>query len=182
MEDRLIWIDVEPTGVNSNYDHLLQVACLVTTPDLEIVDATGYEATIEYDPNFVEYMKEASDRVVLDMHTRNGLWGECSKPTAKDIDLVDEELSEYIRGLSPEPKRSFMAGNSIRLDRNFIETDLPKVNDRLHYQSVDVTSLALTTRWWLGLPAMAKNREHTAMADIRESIKESRIIRDIFYI
>ena len=178
----IAWIDVETTGINGykpslfkRRDFLLEVACLVTDMDLNVLDDEGYQAVVHYSPTQVEKLKKHTNDYVIDMHTKTGLWDKLS--SGKRLSKIDNELSSYIKQFAPEARQAYLGGNSITLDRNFIIPNLPQVGEHLHYRSVDVTSLAILANSWYDGTSFAKRTEHSAFSDIRESIEELKFLR-----
>ena len=172
-EKALYWVDVETSGLVAHQHLLLEVACLVTDLNLNLLDETGFQAKILHRRQTLVSARERADDVVRDMHDRSGLWDACADPTqATPLPEVDAALHTYIRGLNPEVRTGRIAGNSVRLDLNFLEQHLPKTAGHMVYRMMDVSSLAGAARWWAGAPTFEKKYAHTAMSDIRESIAE----------
>lgn len=168
----IIWIDVESTGIDANHERLLQVACRITNHDLEILDGEGYEAKVHYSPEEVERMKRTTSEFVVEMHTKTGLWDQLHTEGIA-LEAMEEGLLAHIKQYVPEARKARLAGNSITLDRNFINTYLPAVGEHLHYRSYDVSSIAGMVEMYMGGGKMyRKDSTHEAMDDITESIKE----------
>ncbi|MBB5474844.1 oligoribonuclease [Cellulomonas hominis] len=177
-EKALVWTDVETTGTVAHRGHLLQIAILVTDLDLNVLEETGYEATVGYTAEQSAAMRDAADPIVRDMHDTNGLWNAITDPTTtKSTTTIAAEALAYVQQLVPERRTARMAGNSLRLDLNFVEEHLPPLYEHLHYRMLDVSSWTGPAQWWAGIEPMPKARNHTAMADIRESIEEMRFVR-----
>lgn len=175
-EQSICWIDVETTGTDCEKDVLLEVACLVTDLELNILDESGYESVLWYSPDLLDELKANTDPYVIDMHTKTGLWERLSQGKMKH--KVDAELLGYIKNFVPDPKTARLGGNSITLDRNFINKNLPGVGDHLSYRSIDVSTLAGLAQYW-NSPKIhyQKKTVHSTMSDIRESIEELRFLR-----
>lgn len=174
----IVWADVETDGLKTRGGHLLEVAVLVTDPELNILDEDGYEAVVKYPEGTVRLMREAANPFVREMHDKTGLWVECTRKTAKPLAEIDAGLSKYLREFG-RANTMPLAGNSVRLDFNFIEEFLPKTYGHLDYHMIDVSSVAgLAHRWYPDLLRPEKESDHTAMVDIRESIKELRYYRE----
>lgn len=177
-EKALVWVDVETTGLIAHKEHLLEVAVLVTDLDLNLLDETGYESAILFTPNLAEHVREGADDFVRNMHDTSGLWQTITDPErAKPLERVDAEVLAYVQSLVPEKRTARIAGNSVRLDLNFLEEHLPATAGHLHYRMVDVSTVTGLAQWWGRVPEFEKARAHTAMADIRESIAELRYLR-----
>lgn len=178
-EVAIVWGDVETDGLVAHQQNLLEVAILVTDLDLNLLDETGYQATILYTPEQAAQMRAAAVPFVQDMHDTSGLWAKVTDPTvAKPKAQVDAEALAYIQSLVPEKRTARLGGNSVRLDLNFLEEHLPATYGHLHYRMADVSSLCGFAQWWGGVPVFEKARAHTAMADIKESIAEARYLRE----
>lgn len=174
------WIDVETGGLNHNEDPLLQVACLVTDTQFNILDDAGYDSVVYFDAmkaGIYKAMLAEKNPYVFNMHTSNGLLD--MLPSGKPLLQIDVELHEYLTRFS-EPKKSLLGGNSITLDRNFLSINLPKSFNHLSYQSVDVTSIAKVMEWKYGEKArMEKKLTHNAFDDIRESIEQMKFLSNM---
>lgn len=178
-EVAIVWIDVETTGLTAHKEQLLEIAVLVTDLDLNLLDETGYQATIAYTPQQAAAMREQAGEYVREMHDRSGLWTTIADPersVAKDV--VEASALAYIRRLVPEKRTARIGGNSVRLDLNFLDEHLPAITEHLHYRMVDVSTVTGLAHWWKGVPAFDKAGSHTAMADIRESIAELAYLRE----
>ena len=176
MKDFIAWIDVETDGLKAHERSLLEVACLVTDTDLNIIDDEGFEAVILHSPDRVQEMRDNAQQIVRDMHDASGLWDRL--PHGTPVQSVDLALYDYIRGFAPEKKSVRLAGNSVRLDLNFTEEWLPNTYQHLTYRFIDVTTVATLAEWWHGIPNFEKQKGHRAMQDIRESINELQYLRE----
>lgn len=174
-EEAIAWIDVETTGVEAADHFLLEVACLVTDSQLNVLEDKGFQAEVFYDATSIAQLKALTSDYVIDMHTKTGLWDRLESGTP--MDQLDDELHAYISGLVPEVGTAWLGGNSVKLDRDFINMNLPKSAGHLLYRSVDVTSFAFAARHWYGLE-FSKKLTHSAFSDIRESIDELRFYRE----
>jgi oligoribonuclease len=171
---KIAWLDVESNGLTPPTNKLLQVACLVTDGDLNILDETGYEAKVLYTAAEVVELKKVTVPFVLDMHEQTGLWSQVEQ--GKPLSTIDSELHEYLSRFA-EKEEAWLGGNSITLDRNFINEYLPASAGHLSYQSVDVTSVAGLAKAWYDGIYFEKTYLHEAMSDIRESIEQLRWFR-----
>lgn len=176
MDQNVIaWIDVESTGVDPRRDALLEVACLVTDMDLNLLDEVGYHAIVRHSGREVSDLISLADERVQQMHESTNLWSKL--PYGKPLEAIDSELLAYIRQFAPEKRTALVGGNSITLDRNFMEAYLPETFAHLHYRSIDVSSVALLARHRFGDGAYYKKQYmHAALPDIRESIAELKFL------
>jgi oligoribonuclease len=178
MADRLVWIDCEMTGLDLARDALVEIACIVTDSELEIVD-DGIDLVIKPPPEAIDTMPE----VVREMHTASGLLAEL----ASGITLAEaqEQVLAYVRRHVPDSRKVPLCGNSIATDRSFIARDMPELDLFLHYRMVDVSSIKELARRWYPRAYFAspeKRGGHRALADIRESISELRYYREAVFV
>jgi oligoribonuclease len=178
MNDRLVWIDCEMTGLDIERDALVEIACLVTDGELNLLD-DGIDLIIKPPAEALETMPE----VVREMHTTSGLLAEL--PGGIAVTEAAELVLEYVRGHVPEPRRAPLCGNSIATDRWFIARDMPELDTYLHYRMIDVSSIKELSRRWYPrayFAAPAKHGGHRALADIRESVQELRYYREAVFV
>jgi len=166
MNDRLVWIDCEMTGLDIERDALIEIACLVTDGELNLLDE-GIDLIIKPPAEALETMPE----VVREMHTTSGLLAELPNG------ITVAEAQELVLG--------YVCGNSIATDRWFIARDMPELDNYLHYRMVDVSSIKELARRWFPrayFSSPAKHGGHRALADIRESVQELRYYRDAVFV
>ena len=178
MNDRLVWIDCEMTGLDIERDALVEIACLVTDGELALLD-DGVDLVIKPPAEAVDQMVD----VVREMHTASGLLAEL----AAGVTLAEaqEQVLRYVRGHVSEPRKVPLCGNSIATDRTFIARDMPELDTYLHYRMVDVSSINELARRWYPRAYFAspqKHGGHRALADIRESIQELRYYREAIFV
>lgn len=169
----IVWLDVETTGLDPyNGEFLLQVAAIVTTDNFDEV-GDEYCAEVQYSSEDTWCMREAADPYVKDMHDASGLWLKLKDGTP--VDEVDTQLVDFLKSQGVEAGTARLGGNSITLDRNFINCYLPETAKFLHYRSVDMTSVSFFLENVVGIEHYKKNQTHDALDDIRESILEAKI-------
>jgi oligoribonuclease len=169
VNDRLVWIDCEMTGLDLRNDALIEIAVLVTDGELAVL-GEGVDIVIHADDAALDAMPD----VVRDMHARSGLTEEVRRSTVS-VPEAQERVLEYIRKYVPEPRTAPLAGNSIATDRGFLARDMPELDAHLHYRMVDVSSVKELCRRWFPRVFYAKPEKgmaHRALADIYESIRE----------
>ena len=179
MADLLVWIDCEMTGLDLGKDALIEVAALVTDPDLNVL-GDGVDLVIHADDEALAGMPE----VVRDMHEKSGLTEEVRKSVVTLAEAEDRVL-EYVASFVKDPRTAPLCGNSIATDRGFLARDMPRLDAHLHYRMIDVSSIKeLCRRWYprvyFGQPA--KGLAHRALADIRESIRELEYYRRTVFV
>jgi oligoribonuclease len=178
MEERLVWIDCEMTGLDIERDALIEIACLVTDGELNILDQ-GVDVIIKPPPESLDQMSD----VVRTMHTTSGLLQELSEGVT--VDEAQEAVLGYVRQHIKEPRKVPLCGNSIATDRWFIARDMPELDNYLHYRMVDVSSIKeLARRWYprVYFASPAKRGGHRALADITESVQELRYYREAVFV
>jgi oligoribonuclease len=171
----IAWIDVETNGLDARENMLLEVACIIADFDFNIIHEAGYQSVIHYPTSYVEIIKEHTDPYVVDMHEKTGLWDRLKDGV--DLELVDDQLLAYLSEHIPEKGTAVLGGNSITLDRNFLQANLPKSFAYIKYQSIDVTTIAILAKQWYNEEAYPKQYAHSALSDITESINELRYWR-----
>jgi oligoribonuclease len=179
VSDLLVWIDCEMTGLDLAHDALIEVAAVVTDPDLKLLD-DGVDVVIHADEAKLESMAD----VVQQMHERSGLTTAVRGSTVTTAQAEDMIL-EYVRRHVPEPRTAPLCGNSIATDRGFLARDMKLLDAHLHYRMIDVSSIKeLCRRWYprvyFGQPA--KGLAHRALADIRESVRELEYYRRTVFV
>ena len=171
----LIWIDLEMTGLSPISDRIIEIATLVTDPDLNII-AEGPNLAIKQTDQVLSAMDEWNQ-------THHGATGLIQKVKSSSISESEAEaktiefLERYSRG-----NASPMCGNSICQDRRFLANYMPKLEAFFHYRNLDVSSLKeLARRWKPGiLEGVNKISRHAAMDDIRDSVEELAYYRTNF--
>lgn len=174
--DRLVWLDLEMTGLDTARHTIVEIAVLVTDGALELVD-DGIDLVVHATAEELEQM----DDFVRTMHTKSGLLAQIEAST-RSLPDAGAEVLEYLRTRVAEGQAP-LCGNSIGVDRRFLDRHLPAIDRYLHYRSIDVSSLKELSRRWH--PAVYKGRpgkreSHRALDDIKESLAELRYYRDHF--
>ncbi len=170
----LVWIDCEMTGLDTTADALVEVACLVTDSELNVL-GDGVQVVIKPSDEALAQMNE----FVRKMHTDSGLLPELEHGTT--MEDAQEQVLAYVRQHVPVAGKSPLAGNTVGMDRQFLERDMPALIGHLHYRVVDVSSLKeLVRRWYprVFFNAPPKTGGHRALGDIQDSIRELRYYRE----
>jgi len=179
VNDRLVWIDCEMTGLDLVNDALIEVAALVTDSDLTVL-GDGVDVVISAPDERLNQMVD----VVARMHEKSGLT-DAVRASTVSLDQAQQLVLAYVRQHISEPRSAPLCGNSIATDRGFIARDMPELDDFLHYRMVDVSSVKeLCRRWYprVYFEQPAKGLSHRALADIRESILELRYYRQTVFV
>jgi oligoribonuclease len=178
VNDRLVWIDCEMTGLDYVSDALVEIACVVTDFDLNPL-GEGVDLVIKPPAEAVAQM----DPFVRSMHEKSGLLQVLDSGIT--LQEAEQQVLAYVREHCADGSRPPLAGNTVATDRAFIARDMPDLDAFLHYRIVDVSSIKeLSRRWYprtyFGAPA--KRGNHRALADILESIEELRYYRAAIFV
>ncbi len=169
MNDRLVWIDCEMTGLDAGKDALIEIAALVTDGELRVL-GRGVDVVIHADDAALDSMPE----VVREMHAKSGLT-EAVRQSTVTLAEAERQVLDYVRTWVPEARSAPLAGNSVATDRAFLARDMAALDGHLHYRMVDVSSIKELCRRWYPRVYYAqptKGLAHRALADITESIRE----------
>jgi len=196
-EPAILWADCESTGLDTQNDLILEIALVVT--DAGLNELGVFECVVRHDwvpqesvvtgwlggPSIGVYSRVVN-AVVREMHTKNGLFAEgagFSDPPGLVLPLkvVEEVAVEFVNfhfntGLDAANKPP-LAGNTVSFDRALIRRWMPALHERIHYRSIDVSTLKVLAGLWGGEQPPKKNA-HRALPDIRESIAELRWYRE----
>lgn len=178
MNDRMVWIDCEMTGLSLSDDALIEVAALVTDSELNVL-GEGVDIVVRPPAEALAQMPE----VVREMHTASGLLDELDGGTT--LADAEQRVLAYLREHVAEPGRAPLCGNSVSTDRGFLHRDMPTLESSLHYRIVDVSSVKELARRWYPrayFNSPEKSGNHRALADIRESIAEMRYYREAVFV
>ncbi|MBK8284362.1 MAG: oligoribonuclease [Ahniella sp.] len=166
-DQRLIWVDLEMTGLDPDQDSIIEIACLVTDKDLNIL-AEGPELAIHHPLARLEAMDEWNRTT----HSGTGLWQRVldSEQSLRSAEL---KVLHFLADWVPANK-SPICGNSICQDRRFLARLMPELERHFHYRNLDVSTVKELVRRWNPalLEGFRKQGTHTAMSDIRESVLE----------
>jgi oligoribonuclease len=178
VNDRLVWIDCEMTGLDLGADALIEVAALVTDFELNVL-GEGVDVIIKPSQESLDQMVE----FVQSMHEKSGLLEELASGTT--LADAEEQVLAYIKEHCPDGSRPPLAGNTVATDRAFLARDMPALESFLHYRIVDVSSIKELSRRWYPrayFSAPTKRGNHRALADIQESIEELRYYREAVFV
>jgi oligoribonuclease len=173
--DVLVWLDMEMTGLDPNKERIIELAAIITDGQLAELGA-GPDVVIHQPDEVLAAMDDWNRK----HHTASGLVERVKASTVTDGEAEDQLLA-FVQAHVPSPKdRPVLAGNSIHQDRRFIRRYMPRLDARLHYRMVDVSTIKeLARRWFPQVIAKQppKKDTHRALDDIRESIEELRFYR-----
>ncbi|AKA97252.1 oligoribonuclease [Corynebacterium ulcerans] len=176
--DRLVWIDLEMTGLDTHRHVIVEVAALITDADLNIL-GEGVDLVVHATDAELAEM----DDYVTTMHENSGLTQEIRSSTVSIKEAEDAVLELIAKHCDPQHPAP-LAGNSIATDRSFINVYMPRLDEALHYRMVDVSSIKELARRWsprVYFNQPQKGMAHRALADIVESIRELEYYRQALF-
>jgi len=163
---KLVWIDLEMTGLDSEKDQIVEIATIITDSNLAVL-AEGPDLVIYQPPtvtnNMIAWNQEhfAASGLLNEIHD--------SKISLAE---AEEQTLAFIKKYCP-PNTALLAGNSVHIDREFLKAHMPKLAAYVHYRIIDVTTIKeLSLRWYPGVASFHKEETHRAHDDILESIDE----------
>ncbi|QIK81527.1 oligoribonuclease [Lysobacter sp. HDW10] len=170
--ERLIWIDLEMTGLDTDADSIIEIATVVTDAQLNVL-AEGPDLAIAHPLAKLEAMDEWNRT----QHSKSGLW---RRVLEEGVSLADAEAQTlaFLAQWVPE-RASPMCGNSICQDRRFLHREMPVLERYFHYRNLDVSTLKELARRWAPsvLSGHHKESKHTALSDVHDSIEELKYYR-----
>ena len=166
-EGRLIWIDLEMTGLDTGRDSILEIATIVTDSQLNVL-AEGPELAIAHPLSALDGMDEWNRH----QHGKSGLWQRVLESSV-DTSAAEAMTLEFLAAWVPA-NASPMCGNSICQDRRFLHRLMPALERHFHYRNLDVSTIKELARRWAPsvLGGVRKQAKHTALSDVRDSIAE----------
>ena len=175
-DSRLIWIDLEMTGLDTDNDKIIEIATIITDDNLNLL-AEGPVLAI-HQPDIV---LNAMDEWCTRQHGQSGLTERVrrSRLTVQD---AEQQTLEFLRKWV-NPKVSPMCGNSICQDRRFMHRLMPELEQYFHYRNLDVSSVKELAKRWRPeiMQDLSKQASHLALDDIKDSIRELRYYREYFF-
>jgi oligoribonuclease len=175
----LVWMDLEMTGLEPSKHVIVEIATLITDDELNVV-AEGPDLVVHQSEDALALMEQ----IVVDMHTKSGLL-DAIRASTVSLDDAGAQTLEFIKQWVPEARKVPLCGNSIGMDRRFLDAYLPDIENWLHYRSIDVSSVKeLVRRWYPGLTngRPYKVGTHRALDDIRESVAELKFYRERVFV
>ncbi len=185
------------TGLDPDHDHIIEIFCIITNGNLDIIDEKGWGAVIHQSKETMDKMVQTSrylsklgwrwdkDEWCTRTHGENGLTAAVIASETSP-EQAATNLLEYIKKFVPEPKRALLAGNTVHADKAFLRKEpYNKVHDHFSHRILDVSSLKEAARRWsslnvlLGVPK--KKLLHTAKSDILESIAEAKYYKEAIF-
>ncbi|MBW0454417.1 MAG: oligoribonuclease [Candidatus Kinetoplastibacterium crithidii] len=176
-DDRLVWVDMEMSGLDLYKERILEIAVLITDHNLDII-SKGPVLVIKQNNNILDAM----DKWNTSVHNRSGLVDKVKKSELNENEaeiIILDFLKKYvIANTSP------LCGNTIHQDRNFMKLYMPNLENFFHYRNIDVSSIKeVVHRWYPSTKfKFIKQNKHEALADIYESVEELKFYKKHFFI
>jgi oligoribonuclease len=172
-DQNLVWIDLEMTGLYPDTDRIIEIAVVVTDPNLNHRTEGPVFAVHQSDAAL-----DAMDAWNKGTHGKSGLIDRVKASTVDEAS-AEAQVIEFLKGYVPK-STSPMCGNSICQDRRFLANYMPKLEAFFHYRNLDVSTLKELAKRWKPeiLAGFKKAQAHTALADIHESIEELAYYRE----
>ncbi|XP_054873427.1 small fragment nuclease [Amphiprion ocellaris] len=173
MSQRMVWVDLEMTGLDIEKDHIIEMACIITDSDLNIL-AEGPNLIINQPDELLEGMSEWCK----EHHGKSGLT-QAVRDSKITLEQAEYEFLSFIRQHTP-PGQCPLAGNSVHADKRFLDKYMPQFMYHLHYRIIDVSTIKeLSRRWFPEEFKMVPHKKatHRALDDIQESIIELQYYR-----
>ncbi|KAI8249403.1 Oligoribonuclease [Colletotrichum sp. SAR 10_98] len=177
----LVWIDCEMTGLDPDKEEIIEIFCIITTGNLEVVDPEGWGCVVHQSEERMAQMDDWCTKT----HGNSGLTAAVIKSTTTPEQAADELLA-YVKRHVPEKRTALLAGNSVHADRSFlVKEPYRKVMDHLHYRILDVSSIKEAAKRWAPTQVLdnvpVKQGLHQAKEDILESIAEAKYYREAIF-
>jgi len=173
----IVWVDLEMTGLDISKEVIIEMACIVTDKNLNVLQE-GINMVIHQPDNVLDNMGEWCKK----HHGDSGLT-QAVKDSKISLSQCEETMLNYIKRFTKEGKNC-LAGNSVHADKVFLDKYMPKFMAQLHYRIIDVSSIKeLCVRWYPNIfsNAPSKKLNHRALEDINESIKELKYYRKYMF-
>lgn len=173
---RMVWIDLEMTGLDLARESIIEIATVVTDSELNVL-ATGPNLAVSVSEALIEGMDDWNTR----HHHRSGLVDRIRKEGVS-VSEAEQATLAFLREWVDENKAP-LCGNSVWNDRQFLAKEMPELLAFLHYRMVDVSTVKeLSRRWYTDVPRFPKKGAHLALDDILESIEELRYFRQHVFV
>jgi oligoribonuclease len=174
-EMRMVWVDMEMTGLDPEKERIIEIAAVVTEPDLTIVAEAPVLVIHQSDD-----ILQAMDKWNQSTHGKSGLIEKVRVSTLNE-EQAQAQMVAFLSQYVP-PGKSPLCGNTVSQDRRFMFKYMPDLEAFFHYRTIDVSTIKELARRWQPslLKGFEKHSKHEALADIHESIEELRYYREHF--
>lgn len=172
--DKLVWIDLEMTGLDYQNDVILEIASIITDGNLNIID-TGPNLVIHQPEEVLQKM----NAWCIENHTKTGLY-QASLESKITLEEAEQQTLTFLQEHC-DKSTAPLCGNTVWFDKLFLQKDMPLIYNFLHYRIVDVTSIKVMLNLWTDKDTVfKKNNTHRALDDIKESIEELKFYKENF--
>ena len=166
----IVWIDCEMSGLNLSKDHIIEIACVITDSDLNVITKMNQPIVVHHTKEFMDDMGDWCKH----HHGTSGLTDLVIASTTTMTE-AQEQLLTFIKRSVPMVGSAMLAGNSVHIDREFLLLDMPLIVDHLSYRIIDVSTITTLVKRWCSKAYCnrpVKHSRHRALDDILESIEE----------
>jgi len=173
----LVWLDMEMTGLDIDKETIMEIACIITDKDLNVI-VEAEDLILKVDDDYLKNMDEWCQM----QHGNSGLTEACRR-SELSLAQAEEKLLSFLQQHVPK-NGCPLAGNTVHHDKLFLDRYMPRVTDHLHYRIIDVTSLSELVKRWFPEEHEATPRKmnvHRAKGDIIESIQQLRYLRQAVF-
>lgn len=173
MNQRMVWVDLEMTGLDIENDQIIEMACIITDSDLNIIEE-GPNLIINQPSELLDNMSDWCK----EHHGKSGLT-QAVRDSKITLQQAEYEFLSFIRKHTP-PGHCPLAGNTVHADKKFLDKFMPQFMHHLHYRIIDVSTVKELCRRWFPeefKQSPQKKASHRALDDIQESIKELKFYR-----
>ena len=168
--DRMVWVDIETSGLSLSFCRTLELGVAITTPKGDVIDMNNWVIKPDSLAPVLEHMRPD----VREMHTKNLLIDEIGMDHALTMLEAESEAIGFLQQHRVEARHYPMAGSSVHFDRSFLKIDMPALEEMFHYRDIDISSVRELAR--LRAPSLTDNEpendeRHRVLSDIKDSIK-----------
>lgn len=188
-KDAVLFEDIETNGLKVGFHQILEIACVLTTTDLQELGRfhrivlPSYSIDIPDKERTVDMAFQDADDFVREMHTKSGLWEDLKGGGSVLLEDACADLRAWLGTMIDvhDLNKPLVGGASVHFDRKFTERQLPEVMDLCHHRCFDVSTLKRQFEWWIGTPVpelpQPAGVPHRAMYDILYTIEEAQWMR-----
>lgn len=183
--DRLVWCDLETTGLDlengmsgCQTHFILEIGIHITDLQFNIID-DGLDLIVHHD---LDVIQKISDPKAFEFHKKSGLLDKVERSTI-NLSHAEQLILNYLEQFDIEPKTSPICGNNVSFDKNFLDAQMPRLANFFHYRKIDVSSFkeVFNRLHPENVNLVQKKLKHRALDDIKESIDELKLYKDLYF-